>query len=880
MAMFLAAVWLDTPLLVDAAIKSVVLLGLTALAVAALRRSSAATKHLVWFLGTLGVLVLPLASALLPGWHFILPWPAAAQRQSAATEPLAAAARPSPSPMHEAQPEAAVSRQSAARPSVVAPAAPMPATIEPRPAIAWRTLAGRAWLAVSTLILAYVVLGMISLWRLRRRSTPLADASWLALVDGLRRQLGIGQPVNLLVSDSRTMPMTWGVHRARLLLPDDAAAWTPELARAVLLHELAHVKRHDCLTQLVAQLACALFWFNPLVWLARQGMQNEREQACDDLVLASGASAAAYAEQLLYVAGGMSLPRLAGGAIAMARPSKLKVRLTAILDTTRSRQLAGRTAACFWLAAGFCTAVFAAVHVEDLSGDSALAVVSRWAAEHGWQAQEVTTADLTGSFGPAWRNLPFHVSKEEEADTRACIELARKARSSVNGKTLFADLATRQALEEILRRRPEFFYAEFLLSTWHRDFGDPAESQRLLAAAYEHAPVILVQRFEFADGSPLVGGAVYGFTIECNRVENHYLDQIHLEFLNLRTDANGCIYLPVYDTVYRRFSASTPYGYSVDFPTLGWCQTSRKVGLLPVAIATADGGSFVPAVPASGPPVFGADLADGNSVELLAISGDGRDQPSGWWLPDGALSPRDYQVTEPYPDGWQAGPRRRFVLRFAKPLAEDAHQVLRASAPSGFVRFGTVEGEDPRTTFSMFNSFPTNPRSISLRLGVASGGGRTLGYYDPRTRTDSGDLPNGFSFSEIKELGTAATNDYRFRVLLLHPEVDEQLRLYAVDDQQQEHTTGAGSHGTGSPLPPGIVEDGFEFWGLPLDTIASFRLEARDYQWAEFDNIALAPRAAAPRRATSRPLGRWGAPRQAASWPTAARSSCWRSARY
>ena len=181
------------------------LLGLTALAVAAIRGSSAATKHLVWFLGTLGVLVLPLASALLPGWHFILPWQAAAQRQSAATERVAAAERPLPPPsplqMNEAKPRAAVSRKSSAWPSGVAPAAPMPAAIEPRPAIAWRTLAGRVWLAVSALILAYVVLGMISLWRLRRRSRPLADASWLALVDELRRQLGIGQPVNLLVSN-------------------------------------------------------------------------------------------------------------------------------------------------------------------------------------------------------------------------------------------------------------------------------------------------------------------------------------------------------------------------------------------------------------------------------------------------------------------------------------------------------------------------------------------------------------------------------------------------------------------------------------------------------------------------------------------------------
>ncbi len=144
------------------------------------------------------------------------------------------------------------------------------------------------------------------------------------------------------------MPMVWGLRRICLMLPADASAWPAQRRRVVLLHELAHVSRRDSLAQFVTSLACAFYWFNPLVWIAAGRMAIEREQACDDLVLSMGIRACDYADHLLAVAA-LAVNRLVTpSATAMARPSTLECRLRAILDATRNRR--GVTAA----AAFFC----------------------------------------------------------------------------------------------------------------------------------------------------------------------------------------------------------------------------------------------------------------------------------------------------------------------------------------------------------------------------------------------------------------------------------------------------------------------------------------------------------------------------------------------
>jgi hypothetical protein len=152
--------------------------------------------------------------------------------------------------------------------------------------------------------------------------------------------------VRLLQSPEEVVPMVWGPLCPVLVLPASAEGWGPERAWLVLLHELAHVKRADCLLQLLSYLACALYWWNPLVWLAARRLRSERERACDDVVLAAGPRATDYASHLIALARDLRPPGLAAvAAVPMARHAGLARRVRDLLDSGRNRGGVGRRGA-------------------------------------------------------------------------------------------------------------------------------------------------------------------------------------------------------------------------------------------------------------------------------------------------------------------------------------------------------------------------------------------------------------------------------------------------------------------------------------------------------------------------------------------------------
>ena len=94
--------------------------------------------------------------------------------------------------------------------------------------------------------------------------------------------------------------MTWGWTKPIVLLPASFLQWSPKRRQMTVLHELAHVKRADWLTQTLAQLVRAVYWFHPLVWVALRRIQLEADRACDDMVLKAGSKASGYAEHLVW----------------------------------------------------------------------------------------------------------------------------------------------------------------------------------------------------------------------------------------------------------------------------------------------------------------------------------------------------------------------------------------------------------------------------------------------------------------------------------------------------------------------------------------------------------------------------------------------------
>lgn len=199
-----------------------------------------------------------------------------------------------------------------------------------------------AWLIGACAICIQIIVGAVGIWRLARAARRVNDTRWLAASDRIARDLGISRRLTLLEGSKLDTPVTWGVSFPVIFLPSSARSWDDEQLRYVLLHEMAHVRRLDALIRLLAQVAVAVFWFNPLMWWAAQRMRMECEHACDDYVLRSGIRASRYAEDLLTIVRRMKASERsrpgALAALAMGKPSEFEGRLMAILDPDSSRR--------------------------------------------------------------------------------------------------------------------------------------------------------------------------------------------------------------------------------------------------------------------------------------------------------------------------------------------------------------------------------------------------------------------------------------------------------------------------------------------------------------------------------------------------------------
>ena len=195
-----------------------------------------------------------------------------------------------------------------------------------------------AWLAGALVVLIRLLAGAAQLWRWKRHSLPLGDARTQALARQIAAEYRLSRLVELRTLASCRVPMTWGTLRPVVLLPAEAEVWPAARLALVLRHELGHIARHDCLTRLLTQFATALYWPNPLVWLAARIMRLTQEQACDDLVLAAGTPAETYALELVASTRHLQGRAQPAPAVAMGEPSTLGRRIESIIGPSRDRR--------------------------------------------------------------------------------------------------------------------------------------------------------------------------------------------------------------------------------------------------------------------------------------------------------------------------------------------------------------------------------------------------------------------------------------------------------------------------------------------------------------------------------------------------------------
>lgn len=136
------------------------------------------------------------------------------------------------------------------------------------------------WLVCAILLAAYFVIGYTCMVR-RFRGTRLAPQP---SIDALLDRFRFSRDPRICVSNSRRAPLTFGVFRPTVLLPEDLPIGDAQF-QLVLAHELAHIRRKDCLRKLLLTVCLCLYWWNPLVWMMVWLANRDMELACDEAVL-------------------------------------------------------------------------------------------------------------------------------------------------------------------------------------------------------------------------------------------------------------------------------------------------------------------------------------------------------------------------------------------------------------------------------------------------------------------------------------------------------------------------------------------------------------------------------------------------------------------
>lgn len=318
-------------------VRTSVILGAAAVLNRALARGSAALRHIVWLFALVGAAEVVLLSPVVPSFELGL-----VRLPQLSSVPDKAETSVSPSTPGNPIDARGVRSTTPAEQRENFFAA-VQSIDTPDKGLDLVSLVVSLWMAGAGIVLAFRLMGGFSCRALLRRSQHATDPKWIRMLLNLVREKGMSRVPSLAFSAEITGPLVLGVVEPTIVMPVEAKSWSEADRRSALLHEMAHIQRHDPASRLIATIACAICWFHPGAWMSARRMKWESEAACDDFVILSGEDEAGYASQLVALArNSIESPLKRLGTIGMASRHSIDFRLTRILDTGTRRDAPSR----------------------------------------------------------------------------------------------------------------------------------------------------------------------------------------------------------------------------------------------------------------------------------------------------------------------------------------------------------------------------------------------------------------------------------------------------------------------------------------------------------------------------------------------------------
>jgi len=170
---------------------------------------------------------------------------------------------------------------------------PVPSTIR------WDAIAVGIYFGLALVLVARLFIGLAFARRLRLASQVIHDNRLTGKLASRTQATGLSCVPQAAESEVISVPVTMGILRPTILLPDTWREWDDTKLDAVIAHEMSHVARRDTLTQRLSHVHCAIFWFSPLAWWIKRHLADLAEQASDEAALSCGADRKDYARTLL-----------------------------------------------------------------------------------------------------------------------------------------------------------------------------------------------------------------------------------------------------------------------------------------------------------------------------------------------------------------------------------------------------------------------------------------------------------------------------------------------------------------------------------------------------------------------------------------------------